>query len=487
MFAVLGLLATTPAFPAQSAAAAPGDLSPAACDYDPCLPPYPPDLDCRDVGRAVWVIGTDVHGLDADDDGIGCDAYGPPPPRTGTFVSAVPSGCSSRGASVGAASTADEVSTLALQAISATPSRLVPITPTRIVDTRLRGDAGYLCPEDTFAVPVAGIGAIPATGVSAVVLNITATATGGPGFVTVWPSGEPRPTASSMNLTAPWQTRANLVIVPVGANGRVAVVSQAGAHVVIDATGYFTAAAASNAGRFVPVAGSRLVDTRTTGKLADGATLTVQVTGRAGVPSGTAAVAFNLTGTEAAAAGFVTAWPAGLAMPTASNLNLGAGETAANLVIVPLSGDGKISLFAQQSTHLIADVVGYVTGPSAPWASSGLFVPMNPARVFDTRGGVGVVPGGWVISPAHGGVAGIPVDAAAVALTVTATATTAPAHVTTWPTGSPQPSTSTLNVVGQDTRANAAIVPLGSDGSITYANSAGQLHLLADATGYFTR
>lgn len=49
------------------------------CDpnYQGCIPLFPPDLDCPDIkskGLApVRVIGRDVHKLDRDGDGIGCD------------------------------------------------------------------------------------------------------------------------------------------------------------------------------------------------------------------------------------------------------------------------------------------------------------------------------------------------------------------------------------------------------------------------------
>lgn len=39
--------------------------------YDPCVPLYPPDLDCADVGP-VTVTGSDPHGLDRDGDGVAC-------------------------------------------------------------------------------------------------------------------------------------------------------------------------------------------------------------------------------------------------------------------------------------------------------------------------------------------------------------------------------------------------------------------------------
>ncbi len=49
------------------------------CDpnYAGCIPVFPPDVDCTDIKRLglapVKVIGKDVHKLDRDGDGIGCD------------------------------------------------------------------------------------------------------------------------------------------------------------------------------------------------------------------------------------------------------------------------------------------------------------------------------------------------------------------------------------------------------------------------------
>ena len=56
----------------------------------------------------------------------------------------------------------------------------------------------------------------------------------------------------------------------------------------------------------------------------------------------------------------VVAWPAGVPRPLASSLNLGAGETVPNLVVVPLGTGGAISLFNNLGrVHLVADVVGW--------------------------------------------------------------------------------------------------------------------------------
>jgi endonuclease YncB( thermonuclease family) len=41
--------------------------------YSPCVPPYPPDVDCADVDGPIQVSGSDPHGLDADGDRVACE------------------------------------------------------------------------------------------------------------------------------------------------------------------------------------------------------------------------------------------------------------------------------------------------------------------------------------------------------------------------------------------------------------------------------
>lgn len=41
--------------------------------YSPCVPLYPPDVDCPDVNGPVTVTGSDLHGLDTDNDGVACE------------------------------------------------------------------------------------------------------------------------------------------------------------------------------------------------------------------------------------------------------------------------------------------------------------------------------------------------------------------------------------------------------------------------------
>lgn len=42
--------------------------------YKPCIPPFPPDVNCDDVDGPITVTGSDPHGLDADGDGVACES-----------------------------------------------------------------------------------------------------------------------------------------------------------------------------------------------------------------------------------------------------------------------------------------------------------------------------------------------------------------------------------------------------------------------------
>ncbi|HWG74700.1 MAG TPA: hypothetical protein VG184_11675, partial [Acidimicrobiales bacterium] len=98
------------------------------------------------------------------------------------------------------------------------------LSPARVADTRPGSDepdAGQtLGPAGTLAVQVDGVGGVPASGVSAVVLNVTATDATASGYMTAYPDGTTRPLASNLNFVA-GQTVPNRVIVPVGSDGKV--------------------------------------------------------------------------------------------------------------------------------------------------------------------------------------------------------------------------------------------------------------------------
>ena len=90
----------------------------------------------------------------------------------------------------------------------------------------------------------AGIKGIPAmadrTPPVAVVLNVTVTNGTQGSYLTLWPDQAQRPTASDLNFTAA-QTVPNLVVVKVGADGKVAIFNAAGiTDVIVDVVGWYS-------------------------------------------------------------------------------------------------------------------------------------------------------------------------------------------------------------------------------------------------------
>jgi hypothetical protein len=119
------------------------------------------------------------------------------------------------------------------------PSGVITITPTRILDTRLGlgAPAAPLGPGGKIDVQVTGQAGVPANA-TGVIANVTVTGGTAPSFVTVWPTGQPQPTASSLNVT-PGQDLPNSIVVALGTGGKISIFNNGGSvHVVADVTGF---------------------------------------------------------------------------------------------------------------------------------------------------------------------------------------------------------------------------------------------------------
>jgi hypothetical protein len=316
-----------------------------------------------------------------------------------------------------------------------------------------------------------------------VVLNVTATNSTGPGYVQVLPGGASSIGAwSNLNVERTGQTIANLVIVPVGADGSVTFHTQGGGDLLADVFGYFVPTrTAQRAGRFTSVAPTRLADTRVRGRQqAAGAPLVLVV------PDDAEALVMNVTVTGAVADGFAQAAPTGVAdFGSSSNLNFTAGGTTPNLVVVPAGANHTVSLFVSQAADLVVDLLGYVTNDKAPEGTAGLLVALPPGRVVDTRNDRLLGPG-EARRVSVSGRSGVPEGAAAAVLNVTATEAAGPGYVQVVPPGVRIGGTSTVNVTraGQ-TVPNATIATLGAAGDLTLFAQTGA-HVVLDVFGYFT-
>jgi len=125
-------------------------------------------------------------------------------------------------------------------------------TPARVLDTR-NGTGGYstpVGPGGTISLQVTGAAGVPASGVTAVVLNVTTVDPTAGGYVSVYPDGQPRPVASNLDFAA-GQTIANLVQVAVRADGKADFYNLAGSvNLVADLYGYYTTGSSLGVRRF---------------------------------------------------------------------------------------------------------------------------------------------------------------------------------------------------------------------------------------------
>ena len=222
-----------------------------------------------------------------------------------------------------------------------------PVTPSRLLDTRdgsgsvpLQGRPGVAA---TLTLAVRGRSGVPA-GATAVALNLTATDATAGGFITAYPCGT-RPVVSNLNFV-PDRTVANMVIVPVAADGSVCLYTIGDSEIVADVIGWFGAGGSG----YLAETPHRLLDSRNgTGPVPSGGSVTVPITGSGAL--------LNITAVNGETSGFVTAYPCGTSRPLASNVNHGAGDVVANLAAVG-NGQGGACIFAQRRVDLVVDAAG---------------------------------------------------------------------------------------------------------------------------------
>ncbi len=225
-------------------------------------------------------------------------------------------------------------------------------TPQRAFDLRQSGSV--LTADNQTAFQMTGNFGIPSTGVSSVILNVTATGASAPGYITVWPCDQPQPYTSNLNYL-PYQDIPNAVIATVDANGEVCFASSSPTFLIADISGWFEQG--SNLNVITP---QRLFDTRPTTRVSASPTYVLDLSATSPITPGAAtAVVLNVTATGAPRKGFATVWPCDEAQPPTSNLNFDANEDIPNLVITKVSTSNTVCFNASTPVHLIADLMGW--------------------------------------------------------------------------------------------------------------------------------
>jgi len=254
-----------------------------------------------------------------------------------------------------------------------------PLTPCRVADTRSgsagSGETGAFGPPSLvagatrdFPLPSSSC-AIPSSA-QAYSMRMTVVAPGPLGYLTAWAAGQSLPLAATLNAPNGGVV-GNEAMVPAGTSGAISVFATANTDLVIDANGYFAAPGSAGALNFYPLQPCRVVDTRAVGgsglsgafgppSLAGGASREFPVqSSSCGIPSTAQAYSLNLTVVASNPLGYLTAYPAGQALPLAATVNAPNGGVVGSSATVPAGTGGAIDVFASSNTDLVIDINGY--------------------------------------------------------------------------------------------------------------------------------
>ena len=248
----------------------------------------------------------------------------------------------------------------------ATGSGYSATTLDRILDTRTGTGApeAKVAAKSGIPVTIAGVDSIPA-GITAVAVHVTVSDTTGSGWIAAEPDGAGIPGTSSLNYGT-GQIVSNTVIVPVASDGKIELYNGGGTTPVdltADVSGYFSPTSTAD---YVPISPIRDWDSRVTGDSlpANGSqdyALPISNTAPHDAPAGSSVIT-NITVTDEATNGFITAYPSGTPNPGTSNLNYAKNQTLAGLSILKATGtDNEITVDNQSNgtSDIVLDVFGY--------------------------------------------------------------------------------------------------------------------------------
>jgi RHS repeat-associated protein len=265
-------------------------------------------------------------------------------------------------------------------------------TAARICDTRPSNSTqcsgtGALTGGTTRTMHVTGQGGVPASGVQAVVIDVTALPTGnGPGQLIVYPYGGTQPSISDVSFTSTTNV-SDRVVVAVGTGGEISIFDNTGggsANVIVDVDAWTTDGTGAPSGTDLDaMAVNRLCDTRSSSTNCGGFKLpggsappgnpidAFLLAGTGGLPSvgNLTAVAINVTLIGPAAAGWAVVWPDGSTVPGTSDIQYASGTTTANFdAVVGVGHDGKVDIWSSSAADVVIDVEGWYGGtvPGAP-------------------------------------------------------------------------------------------------------------------------
>ena len=366
----------------------------------------------------------------------------------------------------------------------------------RVLDTKV-GTGGFSTPMEAGkyrTIKIAGVAGIPDDGtVGAVSLNATVSGSPDNGILYGRPDADTSRTTMLIYNDNAGEYVSNTAIVAVSAAGTIQVTTETAARLILDVQGYYTANTdGTAAGGFVPVAGKRIVDTRSglgapKALLAPGKSVDIQVAGANGVPAGASGAVVNLLPINSTSSdGYLTPYATGAGRPD-NALHYAPSVNTSMQAQVQLSSSGKMTIYNGSSTiNLIIDLQGYFTAAGTTGAT---FTP-GVGRVFDSRpSGSSILAKNETRAIQVAGQAGVPVMGSgitAVVLTLTAAHGGSDGRASVWANGTTQPDTTSINFQTDEIRTNTVTVPLGANGKINLNNVAEATNYVIDVQGWYS-
>jgi hypothetical protein len=363
----------------------------------------------------------------------------------------------------------------------------------RVVDTRTGAGGnrkGAVAAGHSFSARIAGVGAVPASGVGSVVVTLTAVSPSATGALLAY--GATRPSTTSLQFMAGQPAVTSTAVVPLS-SGRMTIAntsSRGTVQVVVDVSGYYRSgsASATDPGVFHPLAkASRLVDTRTgaggnhKGALGAGRAIAATIGGKSGIPAGAGAVAVTIHVINATRSGSIIAYRPDEPRQNLALVHFSAGQRASGFAVLRLSG-GRVELAntSSGSVDVIVDVAGWYNIGFAQTAAA--FQTVVQTRAVSTSAAANAT-----IAVRAGGVGGVPLSGVtAVLATVHVAGPTRNGGLQAWKYGVARPrSTTVLQFKAGQTVSDVVLIPLSSDGRFYLHNaSGGSTKVVVDIDGY---
>jgi hypothetical protein len=260
-----------------------------------------------------------------------------------------------------------------------------PLDGRRILDTfhGVGGPAGRL---HDVTVNAAGRGGVPTTGVLALAVNLKVGSPAGTGHLTAYAADQVLPPTRNVSYEA-GTTAAGLAVVTVDATVRFKIHSDQLAYLYADVEGYFTTASTAGITGLYHRVTPRVLLAPSATAMAAGAKKVLSPS-VAAVPSDAEAVVLNLTVRKPAATGSLTVYPTGTTRVPPSTINVVAGVSRSNRVIVPMLASRTVTLLNNAGTaHPEVDVTGYFTrtGPGSYYVPLGTLAGRTPSLAFSQR------------------------------------------------------------------------------------------------------